>query len=120
MLSRRIPRPRPARSALAACCFALALALAVAAAPPTRAAAAEPVKITAGDGLMWGLKQSWRTYAGTGTWSGGVEHVGGVDGYRWPFRSGTYDPDAHRAELRFGGSVRWVAHEGALALAISD
>ncbi|ADB49016.1 HtaA domain-containing protein [Conexibacter woesei] len=120
MLSRRTPRPRTARSALAACFFALTLALAFATAAPTRAAAAEPIQITDGDGLLWGLKQSWRTYAGIGTWSGGVEHVGGVDGYRWPFRSGTYDPDTHRAELRFGGSVRWIAHAGALDLTLSD
>ncbi|MBB4660681.1 HtaA domain-containing protein [Conexibacter arvalis] len=100
--------------------LALAVALAWAAAAPSRSAAAEPVQITEGDGLLWGLKLSWRNYAGIGTWSDGVEHLGGVDGYRWPFRSGTYDPDTHRAELRFGGSVRWTAHDGALDLTLSD
>lgn len=120
MLSRRTPRPRQARSALAACLLALALALSLAAAAPPRAAAAEPVQITAGEGLLWGLKLSWRNYAGIGTWSGGVEHLGGADGYRWPFRSGSYDPDTHRAELQFGGSIRWTAHNEALDLTLSD
>jgi hypothetical protein len=120
MLSHRTLRPRPARSALAACLLALALALGIAATAPSRAAAAEPVQITAGEGLLWGLKQSWRNYAGIGTWSGGVEHVGGIDGYRWPFRSGSYDPDTHRAELQFAGSVRWIAHEGALDVTLSE
>lgn len=120
MSFRRFSAGRPAWHALTALLLALALAVAGPAAAPSRAAAADPVQITEGEGLLWGLKQSWRNYAGIGTWSGGVEHLGGTDGYRWPFRSGSYDPDTHRAELRFGGSVHWVAHEGALDVAISD
>lgn len=111
---------RSAWHALIAALLAVALLVATAATAPARADAADPVAITEGEGLLWGMKLSWRDYTGIGTWSGGVEYLGGADGYRWPFRSGSYDPDTHRAELQFGGTVRWTGHEGALDMTMSD
>lgn len=112
--------PRAARHALIAILLALAALTASALTAPARAAAADPVAITQGDGLRWGMKLSWRNYTGAGTWSDGVEYLGGADGYLWPFRSGSYDPDTHDAELRFGGSVRWTGHGGLLDVTISE
>lgn len=111
---------RSAWHALIAALLAVAMLVATAATAPARADAADPVAITEGEGLLWGMKLSWRNYTGIGTWSGGVEYLGGVDGYRWPFRSGSYDPDTHRAELQFGGTVHWTGHEGALDVTMSD
>lgn len=112
--------PRAARHALIAVLLALAALTASALTAPARAAAADPVAITHGEGLRWGLKLSWRNYAGAGTAADGAQIVGGADGYRWPFRSGSYDPDTHHAELQYGGSVRWTAHEGVLDVTISN
>ena len=114
------PLSRPAWRVLIAALLACAALVATATAAPARADADDPVTITEGDGLLWGMKLSWRNYTGIGTWSGGVEYVGGDDGYRWPFKTGTYDPDTRRAELQFGGSVRWTGHEGALDVTMTD
>ncbi|MDW5595424.1 HtaA domain-containing protein [Conexibacter stalactiti] len=111
---------RSAWQALIAALLAAAMLVATAATAPARADAAGAVAITEGEGLLWGMKLSWRNYTGIGTWSGGVEYLGGADGYRWPFRSGSYDPETHRAELQFGGTVRWTGHEGALDMTMSD
>ncbi|MDO8188570.1 HtaA domain-containing protein [Conexibacter sp. JD483] len=112
--------PRAARHALLALLLALAALTASALTAPARAAAADPVAITQGEGLRWGLKLSWRNYAGIGTASDGATIVGGADGYVWPFRSGSFNPDTNRAELQYGGSVRWTAHEGVLDVTVSN
>lgn len=83
-------------------------------------AQAETISINEGEGLYWGMKQSWRGYAGIGTVSEGVTVVNGQDGYHWPFVSGTYDDQNHHAELQFAGKVRWEAHEGALDVTFSN
>jgi len=97
-------RPFAALAALLAVLAAIS-AVALAGAP---AASAEPVAITDGT-LAWGVKTSWRQYAGPGEQSGGVtQDAGGV--YQFPIESGSYDPETRTTTIQAKGSIHWQSH----------
>ncbi len=89
---------------LAAALAALALAFSLGG----TAVAAEPVQITDGT-LRWGVKASWRQYAGSGVMSGGVSQA--ADGiYEFPIESGSYDPETRTTTVRAEGTIHWRGH----------
>lgn len=87
--------------------------------------------ISEGEGyVLWGIKQSWRRYIGLGgtSFSDGVERVYGSDcstlddygddkkncfgteTYRWPVKSGTYDPSTRSLDLQLSGVAHFEAY----------
>ena len=83
-------------------------ALALVLASSGTATAAEPVQITDGT-LRWGVKASWRQYAGSGVMSGGVSQA--ADGfYEFPIESGSYDPETRTTTVRATGTIHWRGH----------
>ncbi|MFT4284755.1 MAG: HtaA domain-containing protein [Protaetiibacter sp.] len=71
-------------------------------------AAAEPNAISNGS-LTWGVKSTWRSYAGVGEMSGGATRVASGE-YSFPLSGGTYDPATGTTSLRFSGGVHWQSH----------
>ncbi|MET9296174.1 HtaA domain-containing protein [Streptomyces sp. NPDC003077] len=72
----------------------------------------------------WGVKKSFRDYV-TGPIGGGtVQLAGGAvkagDGYRFPKGHGTYDTGKSTVTAAFNGSVRFLAHAGALDMTFRD
>lgn len=77
--------------------WALPLLAALAAAPVAGAAApaalAAPTAIERGDGLDWGLRESWRRYVGAGGTTASDGATVNPDGtFRFPIGGGSYDP----------------------------
>lgn len=81
----------------------------------TSTAYADPVPITNGHGLDWGLKASWRTYIGpdgTTLSAGATRNADGT--FHFPVTGGSYDATTRATIVRFGGSVQFLGHcEGA-------
>jgi hypothetical protein len=103
LLARRNPRWR--RLSVAG---ALALALLAPAGPAHAADGADATTITDGH-VVWGIKESWRTYTGGGTLSGGVEQL--ADGrYRWPVEQGTFDEETGALRLDLAGSIHYALY----------
>ncbi|MFE9247710.1 HtaA domain-containing protein [Streptomyces sp. NPDC007088] len=71
--------------------------------------------------LTWGLKESFRSYVETG---GGAELAGGAQAkngvYDFPYASGTVDPEGERADVAFGGSVRFTYQAHGIDMRFSD
>lgn len=84
----------------------------------TSPASAEEVTISDGT-VTWGVRTSWRNYAGPGELSDGLT-VNAKGEFQWKVESGTYDNETRRLELQTSGSVHWSLHEGALDLTLSD
>ncbi|GAU69171.1 putative hypothetical protein [Streptomyces sp. NBRC 110611] len=87
--------------------------------PATKAATAATGEIVDG-ALDWGVKKSFRDYV-TGPIGGGkAETDGGAAasgaGYRFPKGHGTHDATKATLDAGFNGSVRFLAHSGALDL----
>jgi hypothetical protein len=75
-------------------------------------AAAAPTPITAGAGLDWGLKASWRTYIGTAgtTLSDGATYDAASGRFHFPVTGGSYDPETRETTVQFGGTVQFLGH----------
>lgn len=72
---------------------------------------AQSTPITAGAGLDWGLKASWRNYIGVAgtTLSDGVTR--NADGtFHFPIKSGTHDAATNTTKLTFGGKLVFLGH----------
>jgi hypothetical protein len=101
------PAARLPRALLAVLALALALTAAALAAPSARAAD-EPVQITDGT-VRWGVKASFRGYAGNGTVADGATQ--GLDGiYAFPIESGSYDAATGTTTVQARGTVHWQSH----------
>ncbi|MFG2221902.1 HtaA domain-containing protein [Streptomyces sp. NPDC048644] len=91
---------------------------------PARAATSAPAASPAiVDGTLdWGVKKSFRDYVTGPIGNGKAELSGGATasgaGYRFPKGHGTHDTAAMNAA--FHGSVRFLAHSGALDMKFSD
>ncbi|HTT94600.1 MAG TPA: HtaA domain-containing protein [Solirubrobacterales bacterium] len=71
-------------------------------------AAAAPQQISAGV-LKWGIKGSWRGYAGGGVQSGGVvQNAEGI--YEFPITGGSYDPETKTTTVEAEGTIHWRGH----------
>ncbi|MFF2820140.1 HtaA domain-containing protein [Kitasatospora cineracea] len=75
--------------------------------------------------LDWGVKASFRNYVTGPAGGGSVELSGGAttnaDGsYHFNLASAGYDLTTHRLNAAFDGGVRFLAHGGALDVALSD
>ncbi|MFI5430263.1 HtaA domain-containing protein [Aeromicrobium sp. UC242_57] len=81
-------------------------------------ASAEEVTISDGT-VTWGVRTSWRNYAGPGELSDGLT-ANAKGEYQWKVESGTYDDETRRLELQTSGTVHWSLHDGALDLTLSD
>lgn len=68
-------------------------------------AAADPVAVTQGE-LVWGVKESWRNYVGTGLLSDGAA-VNPNGTYAFPVVSGSYDDATKTTRLELAGTVHW-------------
>ncbi len=101
-------RPRPMRWT-ATTLVALALLVGLALATSGRADdPPAPVQISDG-ALRWGVKASWRQYAGPGELSGGVtKDADGI--YEFPIESGVYDPATGTTTIQAKGKVHWQSH----------
>lgn len=99
--------------------------ISVAAAAPSLAASSNLRTVTGT--LTWGVKQSFRSYVinmpisqGTITLSGGVTQTGGdASPFVWPAGSGTVADDGG-VSVQYGGSVRFLKHDGELDVTISE
>jgi hypothetical protein len=124
ILSRRAVRW--ASSPVTALVLALSLLLAAAVAARADDPPATTTQISSG-ALNWGIKSSFRRYVGDGgiTVAGGVTRTDDatdefpVKGFTWPLQSGTFDAATKSTVLQFGGSVRFLAHDGALDMTIA-
>lgn len=103
-------------SALLASSSLLLTGLVVASSPSP--ASAEEVTISDGT-VTWGVRTSWRNYAGPGELSEGLT-ANAKGEYQWKVESGTFDDETRRLELQTSGKVRWDLHDGALDLTLSD
>ncbi|MFG3340793.1 HtaA domain-containing protein [Glycomyces sp. NPDC048151] len=95
-------------AAVPALIAALAAPLLLATAP----AEAEPASLDTGS-LIWGLRQSWRTYVGPEnmtTTGGATADAAGI--VTFPLADGTFDETTGTTMLYFGGTVRYVGHCG--------
>jgi hypothetical protein len=88
--------------------LALALVLCLAAAAGARSAAAAEVEVGEG-ALTWGMKASWRAYAGPGVRSDDVSVTDDGE-YVFPLTGGSYDAETGVTRLAFSGSVHWQRH----------
>lgn len=71
-------------------------------------AGATTTEITDGS-LTWGVRESWRNYAGSGTVSEGATANG--DGtYDFPVSSGSFDDETETTVLELDGRVRWQSY----------
>ncbi|MDR9369968.1 HtaA domain-containing protein, partial [Conexibacter sp. JD483] len=96
------------RSPLHALIVAVALLAVLIGAAPALAA---PTPITAGTGLDWGVKASWRNYIGVDgtTLSDGVTR--NADGtFHFPVSGGSYDADTRETVVQFGGTLVFLGH----------
>ena len=99
--------------------------ISVAAAAPALAASSSSRSVTGT--LTWGVKQSFRSYVinmpisqGTITLSEGVTQTGGAASpFVWPAGVGTVD-EAGTVNVQYGGSVRFLKHDGELDVTISE
>jgi len=99
----------------------------VAAAGPASAATATDVSsdvssdlVTIDEGTVtWGVRTSWRGYAGPGEMSEGLT-ANTAGEYLWKVEDGTYDPATKHLELHTSGKVHWTLHEGALDVTLSN
>lgn len=99
--------------------------ISVAAAAPSLAASSDIRSVTGT--LSWGVKQSFRNYIvrvpispGTITLSGGVTQAGdAASPFVWPAGSGTVEEDG-TVTVQYGGSVRFLKHEGDLDVTIAE
>ncbi len=120
-------RPRTGDAARIALVALLALLLAVSVGlsrsraddPP------EPVAITTGAGLDWGLKASFRSYVVGPIAHGTIEPSDGAtrneDGtFHFPVTGGEYDPESSATVVRFGGTVRFSGHADQLQMVVED
>ncbi|MFF0390329.1 HtaA domain-containing protein [Kitasatospora sp. NPDC004615] len=88
--------------------------------------AGAPTAVTYDTGsLDWGVKASFRNYVTGPAGGGSVELTGGAtvntDGsYHFNLASAGYDTTTHSLNAAFDGGVRFLAHGGALDVAISD
>ncbi|MFJ5924409.1 HtaA domain-containing protein [Kitasatospora sp. NPDC092948] len=88
--------------------------------------AGAPTSVTYDTGsLDWGVKASFRNYVTGPAGGGSVDLTGGAttnaDGsYHFNLASAGYDPTTHSLNAAFTGGVRFLAHDGALDVAISD
>lgn len=102
---------RPCRTgSLARAVIATALLLLLAAAAATGARAAQ-TPITAGAGLDWGLKESWRNYIGqqgTSISAGATRNLDGT--FHFPVTGGSYDDATRNTVVQFGGTVQFLSH----------
>lgn len=91
--------------------FAALLTLALLAAPPPAPGAdpADPVALGQG-GLTWGVKGSWRSYAGQGQLGDGATQPTPAGPYSFPLSSGAFDPATGATVAEFAGSVHWRSH----------
>lgn len=86
----------------------------------TSAAPASAEEVTISDGTVtWGVRTSWRNYAGPGELSEGLT-ANPQGEFRWKVESGHYDDETHRLELQTSGKVHWDLHDGALDLTLSN
>lgn len=69
-----------------------------------------PAPVEISDGVLkWGVKASWRGYAGPGELSGGVTRDD--DGsYEFPIESGAYDPATGTTTIQARGTIHWQSH----------
>ncbi|MFJ1793340.1 HtaA domain-containing protein [Kitasatospora griseola] len=88
--------------------------------------AGAPTSVTYDTGsLDWGVKASFRNYVTGPAGGGSVELTGGAtvntDGsYHFNLASAGYDLTTHSLNAAFDGGVRFLAHGGALDVALSD
>lgn len=108
---------------LAALAAALSLALTGVAvtATTTSARADSPTATEAIDSgtITWGVRTSWRNYAGPGDLSDGLT-ANPAGEFVWQVESGTFDSETRHLELQTSGSVHWDLHEGSLDVTLSD
>ncbi|MDO8211013.1 HtaA domain-containing protein [Conexibacter sp. CPCC 206217] len=79
--------------------------------PGQAAHAADPVAITEGAGLDWGLKRSWRNYitaAGTTLTDGATQNPDGT--FHFPLVSGSFDTVTRATVVQFGGTAQFLGH----------
>lgn len=104
------PRRRAARWALALV-SATSLGSFGLVAVTTAPAQAAVTPITAGPGLDWGVKSSWRTYigeAGTTLADGATRNEDGT--FHFPVAGGSYDDATRTTLLELDGSVEFLGH----------
>jgi hypothetical protein len=120
--------PRPRTRAVARPVLVTLLALLLAASVGLSRSRAddppEPVAITAGAGLDWGLKASFRSYVVGPIAHGAIELSGGAtrneDGtFHFPVAGGEYDPESSATVVRFGGTVRFSGHDDQLQMVVA-
>lgn len=78
-----------------------------------------------GGSATWGVKESFRNYVQGPVAMGQIATSGGAtvngDGtFNFQPGSGTFDPASGKADAKFGGTVLFTGHMGALRLQISD
>lgn len=115
-----LPRRTPRAWTPALALLATLLMLLAAGGPPTARAAQTP--ITAGPGLDWGLKESWRTYiGGLGTSATGGATINADGTFHFPVLSGSYDDVTHDTTVQFRGTVQFLGHcHGGIAVRPCD
>lgn len=81
--------------------------------PAAAAETATPTVIAEGT-VSWGVKASWRAYAGSGTLTDGVtqEDTGKRGGgpYQFPITAGSYDPASGETTVKTAGAIHWESH----------
>jgi len=110
---------RTAAHALTAA-LVLSGAVVATAAPASAATTAADDVVTIDEGTVtWGVRTSWRGYAGPGQMSEGLT-ANSAGEFQWKVEDGTYDPATQRLELHTSGKVHWELHEGALDVTLSN
>ncbi|WP_049793250.1 HtaA domain-containing protein [Conexibacter woesei] len=111
---RSLPRALTARTRVRRGALAVLAAIAcgpVAGTVAAPAAHAAPTAIESGDGLDWGLRESWRRYIGAGGTTASDGATVNPDGtFHFPIGGGSYDPDTRTTVVRFGGRVQFLGH----------
>ncbi len=82
--------------------------LALATLAPAPAARAATTAIEEGE-LVWGVKESWRNYIGSGTVSEGAT-VNADGTYAFPVSSGSFDDETNTTIVEFDGRVHWQSY----------
>ncbi len=108
-------RPFPFRLIAAAVAAALLVGAGVVgiAGPADADDSGTPTAISQGS-LTWGVKASWRGYAGAAELTDGATELPASDGvpgaYQFPLSSGSFDATTGTTTLAFSGEVHWRSH----------
>ncbi|PRI10266.1 HtaA domain-containing protein [Leucobacter massiliensis] len=93
-------------------------------APGTPASAAEEACTVSGGTLVWGVKESFRSYISgsiaNGSWetSDGAEYE--TPAFSFTGASGEIDPETGTGSVSFAGTVHFTGHEGVLDLTLAN